>query len=174
MIASMIRHMLVAIALIGCGKKDDKPAADKQPAADPSGAGRCPALAVFADGKRLDGLVHGQAVIMENAGYRTPMIQLYNHDKSTCDEILTGRRAPQENEINVRAWHGAMPGVGIDAYTHIGGAIALETPTETVGEVMKICVRGPVVFTPNAGAYSGKQVTIEGLFAASYCGVNKS
>ncbi|MFN0251625.1 MAG: hypothetical protein ACKV2T_32415 [Kofleriaceae bacterium] len=37
-----------------------------------------------------------------------------------------------------------------------------------------ICVRAPVVFTPDAGAYSGKKVSISGTFAAKFCGVNKS
>jgi hypothetical protein len=175
----MIRIALLVLAVAACGKKDDKPAGDKpsetttaKPGADTTGP--CPPLAVLVDGKPLEGITHGQGVIMENSGYRTPMIQLYNHDKSTCEEILTGRRTPQENEINVRAWHGQMPGVGIDAFTQIEGTLTLDKPTEKVGETMQICVRAPVVFTPNAGAYSGKKVSIVGTFAAPFCGVNKS
>jgi hypothetical protein len=182
----MIRCAVVVIALCACSKKDDKPA-DKpaDPSADKSGeapaakpkvdtSGPCGPLAVLADGAPIEGLVHGTAVIMENAGYRTAMIQLFNHDKATCEEALSGRRSVQENEINVRAWHGAAPGVGIDAFTQIEGTITLDKPTETVGETMQICVRAPVVFTPNAGAYSGKKVSIAGTFAAKFCGVNKS
>ncbi len=170
----MLRIALVVLALSACSKKDkapeDKPA--EKPAIDLTGP--CGPLAVLVDGAPLEGLVHGTSVIMESGSYRTPMVQLYNHDKATCEEALTGSRTPQENEINVRAWHGEMPGVGIDAFTQIEGTITLDKPTETVGETMQICVRAPVVFTPNAGAYTGKKVSISGTFAAPFCGVRKS
>jgi hypothetical protein len=181
----MIRLSIVVCVLAGCSKKDDKPV-DNVPAVAPTPVGEgaakptvdttgpCGPLAVLVDGKPLEGLLHGTAVIMESGSYRTPMIQLFNHDKATCEEALTGRRSTKENEINVRAWHGASPGVGIDAFTQIEGTITLDKPTEKVGETMQICVRAPVVFTPNAGAYSGKKVSIAGSFAAPFCGVNKS
>lgn len=186
----MVRFVVIVslVGLVtGCGKKDDKPA-DKP--ADPSTAaptpaegsakpkvdvsGPCGPLTVLVDGTPIEGLTHGTAVVMESGSYRTPMIQLFNHDKATCEEALSGRRSTKENEINVRAWHGASPGVGIDAFTQIEGTITLDKPTETVGETMQICVRAPVVFTPNAGAFTGKKVSIAGAFSAPFCGVNKS
>lgn len=181
----MKQFLCVVVMLGACSKKGDKPApAVDQPAGDPPASavaapkvdttGPCGPLAVLVNGKPLEGVVHGTAVIMESGSYRTPMIQLYNHDKATCEEALTGRRSPQENEINVRAWHGERPGVRIDAFTQIEGTITLDKPTDKVGETMQICVRAPVVFTPNAGAYAGKKVSIAGAFAAPFCGVNKS
>ncbi len=180
----MLRITLVLLALSACSKKNDakndpknettqdKPAPEAAPKIDTTGP--CGPLTVLVDGAPIEGLTHGTAVIMESGSYRTPMIQLFNHDKATCEEALSGRRSVKENEINVRAWHGQMPGVGIDSYTHIEGTLTLDKPTEKVGETMQICVRAPVVFTPNAGAYSGKKVSIAGTFAAPFCGVNKS
>lgn len=175
---SMLLVTLLGAGLLagGCGKKDGDQGGDQpgdKAGAKPSLTGPCPALAVTADGAPVEGLTHGHAVTMVSGSYTTHMIQLFNHDKSTCEEMLSGRRSVHDGEINVRAFHGQMPGVGIDAYTHVEGTLTLDAKTETVGEPLQICVRAPVTFTPNAGDFKGKQVSIVGTFAAKFCGVNK-
>jgi len=142
------------------------------PAVDPNAP--CPELAVTVDGAALPGLVHGTGVTMVSGSYTTHMVQLFNHDKSTCEEIVSGRRNVQPDEIVVKAFHGAAPGVGIDVYTHVQGTITLDKGTDKVGEPLEICVRQPVTFTPNAGTYTGKKVAIVGKFSGKFCGVNPS
>jgi len=181
--------IVVTLFAFACGKDKgadkgtaDKGTADKGgggagesaavPAVDPNAP--CPELAVTADGAALTGLTHGMGVTMVSGSYTTHMVHLFNHDKSTCEEIVSGRRNTQEGELNVRAWHGAAPGVGIDVFTQIEGTITLDKGTEKVGEPLEICVRKPITFTPNAGAYNGKKVTIVGKFTGAFCGVNKS
>ena len=110
---------------------------------------------------------------MVSGSYTTHMINLYNHDKATCEEALTGRHTVQEGEVYAKAFHGAAPGVGIDVYTHVEGTLTLDKVTETPGEPVTICVRQPVVFTPNAGQFTGKKVSIVGTFTGTFCGVNK-
>jgi hypothetical protein len=134
----------------------------------------CPALSVTVDGSPIVGLGYGQGLTLMNAGYTTHMVQLFNHDRTTCEDTLALRHADEPDEINVRAWHGAAPGVGIHAFTQIEGTITLDKQTDKVGEPLVICVREPISFTPNAGAYSGKKVTIVGTFTGTFCGVNKT
>ncbi|MBL9015246.1 MAG: hypothetical protein JNL83_13770 [Myxococcales bacterium] len=182
--------MIAVLVAAGCGKKKgdsdtdkasgDKPAGDKAAGDKPAGdkpavdlSGPCPALKITVDGAPLEAAWVGQGVTMVSGSYTTQMVRLYNHDKATCEEALSGRHNVQDNEISVRAWHGAAPGVGIDAYTHVQGTLTLDKVTDKVGEDLVICVRAPVEFTPNAGAYSGKKVSIVGTFTGKYCGVNK-
>jgi hypothetical protein len=154
------------------GKDQGKDSAAKPTAKADDGA--CPVLTVMVDGKPVEGKFTGQAVTAENSGYQTQMVELYNHDKYTCDEALKGRHTPVENEVYVKAFHGVYPGVGIDAYTHLEGKLTLDKPPAKVGEPLEICVRKPIEFTPNAGAFNGKKVSIVGKFSGVYCGVWKS
>ena len=163
--------------LLGACSKKDKDAGGGQgggqggdPKADLSGP--CPALAVTVEGAPLEGLVHGHAVTMVNGSYTTHVVQLFNHDKSTCEEMLSGRRSVHDGEVTVRAFHGEMPGVGVDSYTHVAGTLTLDKPTDKVGEPMQICVRTPIEFTPTAGDFKGKKVTVVGTFTAKFCGSN--
>ncbi|MDX2090960.1 MAG: hypothetical protein SFX73_24080 [Kofleriaceae bacterium] len=170
--------MMVCLGVSACGRGgsggggESSGATGSASAAPASGA--CPALAVTVEGSPLSGLVHGQAVTMENAGYTTHMVNIYNHDKATCEEALSGRHNVQKDEIFVKAFHGAAPGVGIDAYTHLEGTLTLDKPPGAVGAPVEICVRAPITFTPNAGAFAGKKVTIVGRFSGAFCGVKKS
>jgi hypothetical protein len=171
--------VLLALPLAACGKSDPKtdPAPQGQAEAKAKAkdeAAGCPALAITVDGKPLSGSFRGVAVTAENAGYKTQLIHLYDHDKFACEEELKGRHTPVDNEVFVKAFHGAYPGVGIGAYTHLEGKLTLDRPPGKVGEPLEICVREPVQFTPNAGSFSGKKVSIVGKFAGKYCGVWKS
>ena len=74
----------------------------------------------------------------------------------------------------MRAWAGTAPGVAIDAFTQLDGAITVDKAAPTVGQPFEVCVRKPVTFTPDAGSYVGKKVTIVGKFTGEFCGVNKS
>jgi hypothetical protein len=168
--------VLLALALGACGKSDQGSSATQK---DPPGAaarGGCPTLEVTVDGVKVEGLGHPVAIIAENAGYRTPMVKYFNHDKMTCAKALTGQDLGTEGELVVRAWSGQAPGVGIEAWTQLESAssVTVESTTEKVGEPMTLCVPKPIVFTPSAGAYSGKKVSIVGRFSASFCGVWKS
>jgi len=186
----LMKKFAVLCALVfafGCGKgtsKQAEPTSGSAAGADPATAGTakapavdlkapCPALSVTVDGAELPGLVHGLGVTMVSGSYTTHMVQLFNHDKSTCEEIVSGRRNSQPDEIVVKAFHGAAPGVGIDVFTQVEGTLTVDKATETVGEPLEICVRAPVTFTPNAGTYTGKKVAIVGTFTGKFCGVNK-
>ncbi|MBL0218769.1 MAG: hypothetical protein IPQ07_33445 [Myxococcales bacterium] len=178
--------VVAALCVFGCGKDkggsaDPAPGSATAPVAaapaapppvDPNTP--CPALAVTVDGTPLSGLVHGKGVTMVSGSYTTHMVQLFNHDKSTCEEIVSGRRSSQPDEIAVKAFHGASPGVGIDVFTQVQGPLTLDKPADKVGEPLEICVRQPITFTPNAGVYNGKKVSIVGKFTGTFCGVNKS
>lgn len=169
---------MLALALSACGKSDKGSPSTIQK--DPPGAapekGACPALEVTVDGAKVEGLGHPVAIVAENAGYRTPIVKYFNHDKMTCDKAITGQNLGTEGELVVRAWSGQAPGVGIEAWTQLEGAssVTVEAATEKVGETMTLCVRKPIVFTPSVGAYSGKKVSIVGTFSAPFCGVWKS
>lgn len=177
----MMKLGMVVMALFAFACKDkggaDKSSADKgtgtaEPAINPNAP--CPELAITADGAAITGLVHGKGVTMVSGAYVTQMVHLFNHDKSTCEELVSGQRNTHLGEINVRAFHGDRPGVGIDEFTQVEGALTLDKAAKAVGEPLEICVRKPVTFTPNAGSYIGKKVTIVGKFAGAFCGVNKS
>ncbi|MBA3453687.1 MAG: hypothetical protein H0T42_11400 [Deltaproteobacteria bacterium] len=167
----------LTLCVLACGK-DKSGDAERVPQTPPAvalgGVQACPPLSVTLDGAPIAGLGHGKGVTLMNAGYTTHMVQLYNHDKTTCEDTLALRHTQEEGEINVRAWHGAAPGVGIDAFTQVEGKITLDRTPEKVGDDLDICVREPISFTPNAGTYSGKKVAIVGKFSGVFCGVNKT
>ena len=147
----------------GCAKKDS------------ATAGSCKPLSVTVDGAALPALPNGLAKANNMNGDISYEVQLFNHDKATCDDLLnkTGREIP-EGEVSVRAFAAGAgmtgKGVAIGAHTQMGGAVTLASDKpKAVGDVVKVCVDN-VAFKPIAGAYKDKQVVVNGLFAGKYCG----
>jgi len=153
------------VVLVACSSKKDGAAS----------AGDCKPLSVTVDGTALPALGKGLAKANDMNGDISYEVQLYNHDKATCDELLNkaGRQVP-EDEISVRAFAAGAgmtgKGVAIDAHTQMGGPVTLASDKpKAVGDVVKVCVDN-VAFKPIAGRYKDKQVVISGLFEGTYCG----
>lgn len=135
----------------------------------------CKPLTVTVDGQPLPALLHGLAKANNMNGDVSYEVQLFNHDKATCDELLdrSGRQIP-DGEVSVRAFAAGAgmtgKGVAIGAHTQMGGNVTLASDTpKAAGDVVKVCV-DHVAFTPIAGAYKDKDVVVDGLFAGTYCG----
>ena len=147
----------------GCAKKDG------------ATAGSCKPLTVTVDGAALPALPHGLAKANNMNGDVSYEVQLFNHDKATCDDLLnkTGRQIP-EGEISVRAFAAGAgmtgKGVAIGAHTQMGGNVTLvgDKP-KAAGNIVKVCVDN-ASFKPIAGDYRDKQVVVNGLFEGTYCG----
>jgi hypothetical protein len=155
--------MRIALVLLlgACAKQD--------------GGGTCKPLVVTVDGKPLPALPHGLAKANDMHGDISYEVQVFDHDKATCEQLLdkNGRQVP-EGEIMVRAFAGGSgmtgKGVAIDAHTQLGGAVwlASERP-KAVGDAVKVCADS-IAFTPIAGRYKDKRVVITGQFDGTYCG----
>ena len=157
----MTKLALLVALLVGCSSKQD--------------GGACKPLSVTVDGTALPPLGNGLAKANNMNGDISYEVQLYNHDKATCDALLdkAGRQVP-EGEIMVRGFAAGAgmtgKGVAIDAHTQMGGPVTLasEVP-KAAGDIVKVCVDN-VSFKPIAGRYKDKQVVIDGLFTGTYCG----
>jgi len=153
------------IVLAACGNKDGGPKT-------------CQPLAVTVDGAPLAAMPHGLAKANNMRGDVAYEVQLFNHDKATCEGLLdkAGRQIP-DGEVSVRAFAGGAGmtgnGVAIDAHTQMGGRVSLmgDKP-KAVGDIVKICVDN-AAFKPIAGAYKDKSVVVSGLFEGKYCGEMK-
>ena len=151
---------LVVVAAFGCGKKKT--------------AESCGALTVSVDGKPLEAMPNGLARLNIYGGDKNYEIQVFNHDKSTCEQFIDrkGRQVP-DGEVSVRAFAGGDglmgKGVGLESHTQAGGEIELVTKPKAVGDATAICVDG-VSFSPSIGDYKGKKVEIKGLFTGKFCG----
>ena len=162
----MIKLVLLVVVVAACAKKDG------------ATGGACKDLSVTVDGTPLPALSKGLAKANDMNGDVSYEVQLFNHDKATCDDMLnkSGRQVP-ENEISVRAFAAGAgmtgKGVAIDAHTQMGGAVTLASDKpKAVGDVVKVCVDN-VSFKPVAGKYKDKQVVVNGLFQGTYCGEMK-
>jgi hypothetical protein len=163
---------LVAVTVVlgaGCSKK--KEGAGGGAAA----AGSCKPLAVTVDGAPLAAMPNGLARSNKMSGDVTYEVQMFNHDKASCGEMLSksGRQVP-DGEVSVRAFAGGSgmmgKGVGIDAHTQAGGNVSLASPKpKAPGDIVKVCVEN-VSFTPQVGDLKGKKVTVTGLFEGTFCG----
>ena len=161
-------RVVVLIALLAaCGNKDGG-----------SAGGACKPLSVTVDGAALPALGHGLAKANNMNGDISYEVDLYNHAKATCDELLNraGRAVP-DDEISVRAFAAGAgmtgKGVAIDAHTQMGGSVTLASPPpKAVGDVVKVCV-DHAAFKPIAGTYKDKDVVVDGLFEGTYCGEMK-
>jgi hypothetical protein len=150
----------------GCGKKNESGGA---------AGGSCAPLTVTVDGTALPAMPTGLARGNNMRGDISYEVLMFNHDKATCAELVSksGRQIP-EGEVSVRAFAGGRgmmgKGVGIESHTQAGGEVSLISATPTAaGDVVKICVDN-VTFSPRVGANKGKKVTVNGLFAGTYCG----
>lgn len=143
-------------------------------AAAPSGGGACGPLKVTVDGQELTGLGHGLALTQSTGSSTSEQVQLFNHDKVTCEEVLSrAGRTVAQGEIRVRANAGTetlMRSVGIDVHTQLGVAVRLVggKPAKP-GDQVTLCVP-ETSFTPAMGDFEKKQVTISGTFTGTYCG----
>jgi len=158
--------LVVVGSLVACSKHEG------------GASGDCKPVAVTVDGTALPAMPKGLAKANNMNGDVSYEVQLFNHDKATCDDMLnkSGRQVP-DDEISVRAFAAGAgmtgKGVAIDAHTQMGGAVTLASDTpKAVGDVVKVCVDN-VAFTPIAGRYKDKNVVVNGLFEGTYCGEMK-
>lgn len=160
----MLTPMLLGSALAaacGGGKKD---------------AASCPAFSLTVDGKPVEGLTHKMAFTHKRGNERTHQVQLFNHDKVTCDELtsMKGRRVA-DGEVTVAAFTGGAglmgSGVMVTPHTEFGLAIDLvsEAPAK-VGDKVALCV-AEKSFTPRVGDYADKAIKIAGLMEGTWCGM---
>jgi hypothetical protein len=139
------------------------------------GGGACKALSVTIDGKAIPGLGHGLARVNKMHDERNWEVDLFNHDKVTCEQFNSkSGRSVAEGEISVRAFAGGEgmmgAGVGIDSHTQSGVTVNLTgDKPKVVGDKVTICVDN-ASFKPMVGANKDKTVVIDGLFEGSYCG----
>lgn len=162
----MKRAVVASLVFVaGCPSKKDGAPGDKA----------CKPLTVTVDGTALPALAHGLAKANNMNGDISYEVQLFNHDKTTCEQLLDrqGRHVP-DDEISVRAFAAGAgmtgKGVAIDAHTQMGGPVTLasEVP-KAAGDIVKVCA-DHIAFTPIAGRYKDKQVVVSGLLAGAYCG----
>jgi len=161
--------VLVAVLAAGCSKKDEGGGAAG------GGGGACKPLTVTVDGSALAAMPHGLARSNNMNGDITYEVHMFNHDKSTCEELVSksGRNVP-DGEVSVRAFAGGTgmmgAGVGIESHTQAGDKAKLvsEKP-KAAGDLVKICV-SEMTFTPRIGDYKDKKVTVSGTFEGKYCG----
>jgi hypothetical protein len=162
-----MKRLALVVVIAACTKRE---------AGDPATA--CKPLRVTVDGKPLPAMPHGLAKANSMAGDISYEVQMFDHDKTTCDDLMrqTGRVVP-EGEHSVRAFAAGAgmtgKGVGIDAHTQMGGNVTLaSTEPKAIGDVVKVCV-DHAAFTPIAGMYKDKHVVVTGLLQGAYCGEAK-
>lgn len=156
--------LVIAIVAAGCGGKKEG-----------GGGAACGPLKVTVDGVDVAGLGNGLAITQKEGGESSEQVQLFNHAKATCAQVLSksGREVP-EGEIDVRANAGKSmmtKGVGIDAHSQMGVEVKLTSAApKAVGDPVTLCVP-ETTFTPRVGDYKDKKVTVSGTFAGTWCGV---
>jgi len=164
---SKLSYLVIAVALAaGCSNKKEGGAA---------AAASCKPLAVTVDEARFARRPNGLARSKNMNGDISYEVQLFNHDKSTCEDMVnkSGRQVP-DGEVSVRAFAGGGgmmgKGVGIDAHTQAGGNVSLvSAKPKAPGDIVKVCVDN-VSFSPQVGDLKGKKVAVTGLFEGKYCG----
>lgn len=156
--------MIAAVAMAaaaggGCGKGGG------------GGGASCGPLKVTLDGKPIEGLTHGLGV-HDQGGYS---ITTFNHDKTTCDEMLAGARSIQDGEKSVTVSAGGQFGAGVsyDANTQMGTGISgsLKTKPAKAGDPIAICIKGTVDL--QIGDDKGKKLAVEGEVDGQFCGDRK-
>jgi hypothetical protein len=159
--------LATAAALTACGKDD------KKEGGGGGGGKSCPALKVTIDGKEVTGISHGLAITHKRSGDVTEQVEMYNHDKVTCEEILNKNgRQTGEDEVAVRAFTSTSMGngIGIEAHTQMGADVFyLGKGSPKAGDTVSMCVTEKKV-KPNAGLFKDKEVTIGGLMTGKHCG----
>ena len=168
----MLRSIAIGIACLGlaaaCGKGKD-------------GGGSCPAGEITLDGQKL-GHTHGHGVLAD--GFT--MIQLYDHDKVTCEEILatktadivrlTQERAKSNDEFSVRVSAGRANSISLGANTLMSDTkvkAKIVTKADKVGDKLAICLTAAAEYELQVGPHKGKKLVMKGLFEGKYCGERK-
>lgn len=170
------------LVLVGAGCSSTTPAGNTDTVGDSTSGtsevasgGNCGALKITADGKDITSeYSHGIAYTSVNMGYRTDMVDLFNHSEVTCADVLPKYRPTSipTDEVIARAFFGAYPGVSISGYTELPmtSDITVSKQPSGAGDTMTICVNDPIEFTATAGTYSGQKVSMSGSFSGEYCG----
>jgi len=160
---------MACLATLACSKKDAPP-----PPAPPAAPTSCASLKVIVDGDQLTGLVYGLAITQVYGGERSERVQVFNHAKVTCEQVLSkSGRAVEDDEIDVRANAGKSlmtKGIGFDAHSQLGVEVALMGPAPAKpGDTVTLCAP-ETTFKPNVGEFKGKSVTVSGTFFGTWCG----
>ena len=164
-------YVLFAAALLaGCGKDDGKSGG--------GGGGSCPPLEVTIDGTKVEGLSHGLALDQEMSGEVIHVVEVFNHDQVTCEQVLSkAGRQTGPDEIAIRGSVGGSfgNGLGIDSTAQMGADVDVKLAGKAgskPGDTVTMCVAGHTL-EPKVGAHKGKKVTIKGALSGTYCGVMK-
>jgi hypothetical protein len=129
---------------------------------------------VLVNGEQLTGLVHGLAITQVQGGERSEQVQVFNHAKVTCEQVLSkSGRSVEDGEIDVRANAGKglmSKGIGFDAHSQLGIEVALmgAAPSKPGDKVM-LCAP-ETTFKPTVGEFKDKSVTVSGAFIGTWCG----
>ncbi len=143
--------MLLSVLIISCGGVD-------------KGPGK-----VTIDGKEV--IFKSSFMIKDKKGGY--MVQMYNHDKATCKQMLGGMRTVPSGEISFRAYAGRWKVVGSGAYTEMGATVEVLKVPKNIGDIGEIAV-GEIEFKPTVGRdIKGKNFKAKGIFKGKYCGVAK-
>lgn len=156
--------LLAAAVLTGCGKS--------------KGGDGCPAGEITLDGEPLAN-THGVAV----EGQGSYVIMLYDHDKVTCEEMLTTQvaeimelakaRGKQNDEIQVRVATGGLGNaIGLGGNTKMDSSVKAELVAKPakVGDRTAICLTEPAEYDLQIGPHKGKKLVMKGLFEGEFCG----
>lgn len=130
----------------------------------------CPPLTITVDGVPL-ALPYGRAVTRIEDGRTSYFVTLYNHDDTSCREVVAGLAWVRDGERSLFATAGGLPGVGTDRIQRSNQVAIEQLPTE-LGEPMAICVRQPVTFTAHAGPLAGHTISAVGAFVGAFCGTS--
>lgn len=157
---------LASVAALACSKKEVP--------APPAAPTTCAPLKVLVDGEQVTGLVHGLAITQVQGGERSEQVQVFNHAKVTCEQVLSkSGRMVEDGEIDVRANAGKglmSKGIGFDAHSQLGVEVALmgAAPSKP-GDQVTLCAP-ETTFKPTVGEFKGKSVTVSGTFMGTWCG----
>ena len=148
----------IAIAAAGCGKKGGDGGAD------------CKPLTVTIGGEAVAGLGNG----LGHSDTNGHTLYLYNHDKTTCEQILAPSRTVPEGEESVGFGVGGYgPSIGYDSNGVIGqgNEVKLVKKPSKVGDPIAMCVKAKLPI--KIGKNKGKELVAEGLVEGKYCGERK-
>lgn len=161
-VVTLLVHGLLAVALIGgCSKKRDR--------------GACKPMSVTAGGVAIGALGHGLARLNKTGHTQSWQVDVWNHDKVTCEKYNNKRgRNVEPGEVSVRAFAGGegMMGQGVGIDVHTQGGVEVEVvgaEPKAIGDQVTLCV-DHAAFKPIAGTYKDQDVVIDGLFEGTYCG----
>lgn len=136
----------------------------------------CGPFSLTVDGQPVTGLTHGLAFTHKRNGELVQQVDLFNHDKTTCEQITSrSGRTVEEGEVSVRAFTGGSglmgDGFGIESHTQMGLGVKLASAVpQKAGDKVALCVPESNV-EPQVGDYKGKKVKVSGKFEGTWCGV---